>query len=154
MSQGYQIWHSQILQCPLVVAPCSGFFRDAHLHRFGWMFRDPPFFRQIYNMTNYYQILQNWWPNWTDPYKDNTETVPRQYCNSNETVPRQHRNCSATVLTDQWDSAVTSPQQYWDSTETVPWQYWDSTLTLLRQWPLTVAPCHSMAWAPKARRPK
>ena len=117
---------------------------------------NPPFsfFRQIYNMTNYYQILPNWWPNCTGQYWDNTETVPRQYCNSNETVPRQHCNCSTTVLTDQWDSAVTSLQQYWDSTETVPWQYWDSTLTLLRQWPLTVAPCHSMAWAPKARRPR
>ena len=45
-------------------------------------------------------------------------------------------------------------REYWDSTVTVLQRYWDSTTTVLRQWPLTAAPCHSMAWAPKARRPK
>ena len=45
-------------------------------------------------------------------------------------------------------------REYWDSTVTVLQRYWDSSTTVLRQWPLTAAPCHSMAWAPKARRPK
>ena len=113
-----------------------------------------PFFRQIYNMTNYYQILPNWWPNCTGQYWDNTETVPRQSCNSNEIVPRQYWDSTAIVPRQYWEITETVPWQYRNSIETVPRQYWDSTSTTLRQWPLTVAPCHSMAWAMKARRPR
>ena len=124
--------HNEILQWPLVVAPCSGLFNDARRQRFGWIFRDPPppIFSGKYliwpNMSKYYQIddqiAQTSW--------DNTERVPRQYCSSNERFRRQSHNWSTIVMREYRDSTETVPWQYCNSIETVPRQYRDSTETV------------------------